>query len=40
MLSKNLDEKMVKFNLEDLGVDLIELKNDQVKYIGIRIEGP
>ena len=40
MLPKKLDEKVAKLHLERLGVELEELRQDQAKYIGVRVEGP
>ena len=40
MLPKHLDEKVAKLHLEKIGVELTELKEDQAKYIGVKVEGP
>ena len=40
MLPKHLDEKVAKLHLEKIGVELTELKQDQAKYIGVKVEGP
>ena len=40
MLPKHLDEKVAKLHLEKIGVDLTELRPDQAKYIGVKVEGP
>ncbi|MCF1191130.1 adenosylhomocysteinase [Mangrovimonas sp. AS39] len=40
MLPKHLDEKVAKLHLEKIGVELTELKPDQAKYIGVKVEGP
>lgn len=40
MLPKHLDEKVAKLHLSRLGAELTELKEDQAKYIGVKVEGP
>ena len=40
MLPKHLDEKVAKLHLERLGAELTELKEDQAKYIGVKVNGP
>ena len=40
MLPKHLDEKVALLHLEKIGVELTELKPDQAKYIGVKVEGP
>ena len=40
MLPKHLDEKVAKLHLEKIGVELTELRPDQAKYIGVKVEGP
>jgi len=40
MLPKHLDEKVAKLHLEKIGVELTELKPEQAKYIGVKVEGP
>ena len=40
MLPKHLDEKVAKLHLQNLGVELEELSNEQAKYIGVKKEGP
>jgi len=40
MLPKHLDEKVAKLHLAKIGVELTELKEDQAKYIGVKVEGP
>jgi adenosylhomocysteinase len=40
MLPKHLDEKVAKLHLEKIGVELTELRQDQAKYIGVKVEGP
>ena len=40
MLPKHLDEKVASLHLEQLGVELTKLREDQAKYIGVNIEGP
>ncbi len=39
-LPKHLDEKVAKLHLARLGAELTELKEDQAKYIGVKVEGP
>jgi adenosylhomocysteinase len=40
MLPKHLDEKVARFHLEKIGVELEELSEDQANYIGVHVEGP
>ncbi|AVI50849.1 adenosylhomocysteinase [Pukyongia salina] len=40
MLPKHLDEKVAKLHLEKIGVELTELREEQAKYIGVKVEGP
>ncbi len=40
MLPKHLDEKVARFHLEKIGVELEELSEDQASYIGVHVEGP
>ena len=40
MLPKHLDEKVARFHLEKIGVELEELSKDQADYIGVKVEGP
>jgi len=39
-LPKRLDEEVARLHLEQLGVKLTTLSDDQSKYIGIPKEGP
>ena len=40
MLPKHLDEKVARLHLEKIGVELETLRQDQAKYIGVKVEGP
>jgi len=40
MLPKHLDEKVARLHLEKIGVELETLREDQAKYIGVKVEGP
>ena len=40
MLPKHLDEKVAKLHLQNLGVELEELTEEQAKYIGVNVKGP
>ena len=40
MLPKHLDEKVARLHLEKIGVELETLRDDQAKYIGVKVEGP
>jgi len=40
MLPKHLDEKVAKLHLQNLGVELEQLSDEQAKYIGVKKEGP
>jgi len=39
-LSKKLDEEVARLHLEQLGVTLTRLSDDQSRYIGVPKEGP
>lgn len=39
-LPKHLDEKVAGFHLEQLGVKLTKLSQDQADYIGVNVDGP
>ena len=40
MLPKHLDEKVAFLHLGKIGVELETLREDQAKYIGVKVEGP
>ncbi len=40
MLPKHLDEKVAKLHLDNLGVELDELTQEQATYIGVKVNGP
>ena len=40
VLPKELDEKVARLHLDQLGVHLTELQQDQADYLGIRTKGP
>jgi adenosylhomocysteinase len=40
MLPKHLDEKVARLHLKKIGVELETLREDQAKYIGVKVEGP
>ncbi|MFT6633229.1 MAG: adenosylhomocysteinase [Bacteriovoracaceae bacterium] len=40
MLPKALDEKVARFHLDKIGVELEELSTEQADYIGVKVEGP
>ena len=40
VLPKHLDEEVARLHLEQLGVKLTELTDDQAAYLGIPVEGP
>ena len=40
MLPKHLDEKVALLHLAKIGVELETLRDDQAKYIGVKVEGP
>ena len=40
MLPKHLDEKVASLHLEQLGVELDELTEEQAEYIGVKKDGP
>lgn len=40
MLPKHLDEKVARFHLAKIGVELETLRPDQAEYIGVDVEGP
>jgi adenosylhomocysteinase len=39
-LSKKLDEEVARLHLEQLGVKLTTLSDDQAEYLGVPKEGP
>ena len=39
-LSKQLDEEVARLHLEQLGVKLTILTDEQAKYLGVKKEGP
>ena len=39
-LSKKLDEKVARLHLDQLGVQMTRLSQDQAEYLGVDIEGP
>jgi adenosylhomocysteinase len=39
-LPKHLDEEVARLHLEKIGVELETLREDQAKYIGVKVEGP
>jgi adenosylhomocysteinase len=39
-LSKKLDEEVARLHLEQLGVKLTKLSNEQAEYLGVPVEGP
>ena len=39
-LPKQLDEEVARLHLEQLGVKLTTLTNEQAEYIGVPLEGP
>ena len=40
VLPKELDEKVARLHLDQLGVHLTELQQDQADYLGIPTKGP
>jgi len=40
MLPKHLDEKVAKFHLAKIGVELETLRPEQAEYIGVNVDGP
>jgi adenosylhomocysteinase len=40
MLPKELDEEVARLHLEQLGVKLTELSEEQAEYIGVKVKGP
>jgi len=40
LLPKVLDEKVARLHLDQLGVKLTELSQEQADYIGVQVEGP
>ena len=40
VLPKELDEKVARLHLSNLGVELTELSQDQADYINVKPEGP
>ena len=40
VLPKELDEKVARLHLDQLGVQLTELQEDQAEYLGIPCNGP
>jgi adenosylhomocysteinase len=40
LLPKELDEKVARLHLEQIGAELEELNEDQAEYIGVPVEGP
>jgi len=40
MLPKELDEEVARLHLAKLGAKLTRLREDQAKYIGVKVEGP
>ena len=39
-LPKKLDEEVARLHLDQLGVKLTKLSDDQADYIGVPVEGP
>jgi len=39
-LPKHLDEEVARLHLEQIGVKLTTLSEEQAKYIGVPVEGP
>lgn len=39
-LPKHLDEEVARLHLEQIGVKLTKLSNEQARYIGVEVEGP
>jgi len=40
VLPKHLDEEVARLHLDQLGVKLTTLTNEQAEYLGVPIEGP
>ena len=40
MLPKHLDEEVARLHLDQLGVKLTELTQEQADYIGVPVDGP
>jgi len=40
MLPKKLDEEVARLHLEQIGVKLTKLSNEQAEYLGVPVEGP
>jgi adenosylhomocysteinase len=40
VLPKHLDEKVARLHLDQIGVELTELTNEQASYIGVTVAGP
>jgi adenosylhomocysteinase len=40
MLSKQLDEEVARLHLEQLGVKLTRMTEEQAEYLGVKVEGP
>ncbi|MGE5429967.1 MAG: adenosylhomocysteinase [Syntrophomonadaceae bacterium] len=40
MLPKHLDEKVARLHLDQIGVELDTLSQEQAEYIGVKVEGP
>ncbi|MBA2698767.1 MAG: adenosylhomocysteinase, partial [Nocardioidaceae bacterium] len=40
VLPKHLDEDVARLHLAALGVSLTELREEQAKYLGVRVAGP
>ena len=40
LLPKELDEKVARLHLTNLGVELTELSQEQADYINVKVEGP
>src|SRR5205814_8786047 len=40
LLPKELDEEVARLHLDQLGAKLTQLSDKQVKYLGVKVEGP
>jgi adenosylhomocysteinase len=40
MLPKKLDEEVARLHLDQIGVKLTKLSQEQADYIGVPVEGP
>jgi adenosylhomocysteinase len=40
LLPKELDEKVARLHIGQLGAVLTELRTDQADYIGVKVQGP